>query len=235
MLRMVAVLALFVWCACLCFGQDDRTTISKSLIPAHGKDLSNFVPKGWKIEEQLKSDFDADGRPDYLVKLIEDKPAKDKDDNPIDHARALVIVMQNEDGSYTRTAVADKLLQCTQCGGAFYGVSEAPANIKIENNGVIVVEQDWGSRWTTDETFRFRYDPASKRFVLIGFDYVANDRAEPNTVTESTNYLTGLRITKRMRARETTARSQVPKTRLYLDDIDYQKFDEDAVKRLGLG
>jgi hypothetical protein len=233
MLRVFLLFACLLAVAAHALAQDDRTFINKSLIPTQAAALGGFVPKGWKIEEQLKSDFDGDGRPDYLLKLIEDKPAKDKDDNPIDHARALVVVMQNEDGSLMRTAVADKLLQCTQCGGAFYGVSEAPANVSVKN-GVIVVEQDSGSRWTTDETFRFRYEPESKKFMLIGFDYVANDRVERNTVSESTNYLTGLRVTKRMRARETTTRTQIAKSKVYLDDIDYQKFDEDANKRLGL-
>ncbi len=219
--------------ATLSFSQDDRTLINKSLIPAQAGALDRFVPKGWKIEEQLKYDLDADGRPDYLLKLVEDKPAKDKDDNPIDHARALVVVLQNEDGSFTRAAVADKLLQCTQCGGAFYGVSEAPANISV-TNGVIVVEQDSGSRWTVDETFRFRYEPESKKFLLIGFDYVANDRNERNTVTESTNYLTGLRIVKRTRARETNSRTQIAKSKIYIDDVDFEKFGEDTTKRLHL-
>ena len=226
-------------CACLCFvgitsAQEDRTTIDKSLIPASANEISKFVPKGWKIEEQLKSDFDADGRPDYVLKLIEDKPAKDKDDNPIDRARALVIVMQNENGGYRRAAVADKLLQCTQCGGAFYGVVEAPANITIEK-GVIVVEQDHGSRWVSDMTFRFRYEPETQKFLLIGFDYINNDRAERNGVNESTNYLTGVRIVQRTGKRETTSRTQIPKTKIYMDDVDYEKLEEDAVNRLGLG
>ena len=217
----------FFLCVGLCFGQDDRVTINKSLIPAQGKDVGDFVPKGWKIEEQLKSDFDADGRPDYLIKLIEDKPARDKDDNPIDRARALVIAMQDNSGNYTRAAVADRLLQCTGCGGAFYGVVEAPANVEVDSKGVIVVSQDHGSREVSNTTYRFRYDAASRRFVLIGFDYVENDRATAKVKSDSTNYLTGVRKTNKRT-------STVPKTKIFLDDVDYGKFEEDAEKRLGL-
>jgi hypothetical protein len=217
--------------ATIAFSQDDRTLINKSLIPAQAGAIDDFVPKGWKIEEQLKYDLDADGRTDYLLKLIEDKPAKDKDDNPIDHARALVIVMQNESGKFTRAAVADKLLQCTQCGGAFYGVGEAPANVTIDK-GVIVIEEDHGSRDVSDLTFRFRYDAASQKFILIGFDYSDRDRATAKVASESTNYLTGVRKTSKGRG---AVFSTITKTKISIDDVDYQKFEGEASKRLGLG
>jgi hypothetical protein len=209
------------------FAQDDRTTIQKSLIPATGSDTRDFIPAGWKLEEQLSSDLDGDGTSDYVLKLIENKPAKTSDDMANDRARALIVVFQRADGKLARAAIADKLLQCTGCGGAFYGVVDAPANLKIENN-VIVVEQDHGSREVSDVTFRFRYDPASQRFILIGFDYIYHDRLTARVSSESTNYLTGVR--------KTNGRaSTVPKTKVFMDDVDYEKLEEGAVKRLGLG
>ena len=104
---------------------------------------------------------------------------------------------------------------------------EAPANVKIEGN-VIVVEQDHGSREVSDVTFRFRYDTASQRFMLIGFDYSERDRATAKSSSESTNYLTGVRKTN-------GKASTVPKTKVFMDDVDYEKLEEGAVKRLGLG
>src|SRR5204862_3618257 len=142
----------------------------------------NFIPPGWKLEEQKAADLDGDGNSDYVLKLIEDKPAKTTDDVVNDRARALIVLLSDATGKLTRAAVADKLLQCTGCGGAFYG--EATANVKIEGN-VIVVEQDHGSRDVSDVTFRFRYDPASKRFMLIGFDYSERDRATAKSSSES--------------------------------------------------
>src|SRR5205814_10666602 len=144
-----------------------------------------------------------------------------------DRARALIVLLQGADGKLSRAAIADKLLQCTGCGGAFYGVVDAPANVKVENN-VIVVEQDHGSREVSDVTFRFRYDPASQRFILIGFDYAERDRANGKSASESTNYLTGVRKTN-------GKASTVPKTKVFMDDVDYEKLEEGAVKRLGLG
>jgi hypothetical protein len=233
MLRLVLVISCCLGFAAGVLAQDAPTTIDKKLVPAEASNVKQFAPAGWKIEAQVEGDLNGDGLPDYALKLIEDKSAKDKDDTPIGRQRALVVVLQEPNGKFMRAAVADKLLQCPDCGGAFYGVGEAPANVKIEK-GVIVVEQDYGSRWTTDLTLRFRYEQESQKFLLIGFDIVSNDRIERNTVTESTNYLTGVRIVKRFRQRETTSRTHVAKTKIYMDDVDYQKFDEEANKRLGL-
>jgi len=219
------ILCLFAF-AFSCFAQDERTTIKKSLIPATGNDTRDFIPSGWKLEEQLSSDLNNDGTPDYVLKLIENKPAKNSDEVN-DRARALIVLLQSADGKLTRAAIADKLLQCTGCGGAFYGVVDAPANVKIENN-VIVVEQDHGSREVSDVTFRFRYDTASQRFMLIGFDYSERDRATAKSSSESTNYLTGVRKTN-------GKASTVPKTKVFMDDVDYEKLEEGSVKRLGLG
>lgn len=210
---------------CAGFAQGDPARIKKSQIPPTGRQTSDFVPAGWKVEQQLAADLDGDGAPDYVLTLIEDKPAKTAEDTVNDRARALVVLLGGE-GKLTRAAVADRLLQCTQCGGAFYGVVEAPAQVTLEPRGVIVVEQDHGSNEVSNMTFRFRYDAAIRRFGLIGFDYADRDRATAKTVSESTNYLTGVR--------KTNGRtSSVSKTKIFLDDVDYEKFEADAGKRLG--
>jgi hypothetical protein len=220
-----------VLCAAI-FAQDARLTINKSLIPASGTAANEFVPKGWKIEEQLSGDLNADGASDLVLKLIEDKPAKTADDLVNDRARALIVLLK-DGGQLARAAVADKLLQCTGCGGAFYGVNEAPADVQIEK-GVIVVNQDHGSRELTNMTFRFRYDAATRQFVLIGFDYAEADRATATTVSESTNYLTGVRITSRDKGNgESKKRSVIAVKKISLDSADYEKFEEEADKRLG--
>jgi hypothetical protein len=101
-----------------CVAQEGRNLIDKSRIPVAADSIAKFVPAGWKIEEQLVGDLDGDSVPDYAVKLVEDKPAKDSDDVATERQRALLIVLQNAAGKLTRAAVADKLLQCTHCGGA---------------------------------------------------------------------------------------------------------------------
>jgi hypothetical protein len=232
-----AVLGAGVLCLALsapAFSTQDSVLIDKSRIPAVAGEVSKFAPSGWKIEEQVAGDLNGDGLPDYSLKLVEDKPAKDQDDVATERARALVVVLAGKNGKLTRAAVADKLLQCTRCGGAFYGVVESPADVKVEK-GVIVVEQDHGSRELTNTAYRFRYDSETQRFVLIGFDYSDSDRATAQVVTESTNYLTGVRKVSRDKGKRTlNSSTQIPRKKIFLDDVAYEKFEEDATKRLHL-
>ena len=214
--------------------QDEAATIDASHIPAEARDANGFVPQGWKIEEKIAGDLNGDTVPDYALKLVEDKPAKTAEDMPNERGRALVVVLTGKDGRLARAAVASRLLQCTSCGGAFYGVVEAPANVSIAR-GVLVVNQDHGSRDITETTYRFRYEADTGRFALIGFDLSDRDRLTGITVTESTNYLTGLRITTRGNGeRDKTSRTQVRREKIYLEQVDGGKFEGDAYERLHL-
>jgi hypothetical protein len=216
-----------------CFAQEPNR-IEKSRIPAEADSLQKFVPEGWKIEEQVTGDLNGDSVPDYAVKLLEDKPAKDSDDVATERQRALLIVLQQQGGKLSRAAVADRLLQCTRCGGSFYGVSESPANVKIEK-GVIVVDQDHGSRNLTNTYYRFRYDVSSRQFVLIGFDYADADRGTAQVISESTNYLTGVRTVFRGKGnRDVKSSSKIPVKKTSIEQVDSEKFEEAAAKRLGL-
>jgi hypothetical protein len=232
LLRIVICACAVMWPA-LCSGQDERVVINKSLVPATADDLQKFVPRGWKIEEQIKGDLNADSVADYVLKLVEDKPEKDASGDPTERYRAIVIVLQEAGGKLVRAAVAGKLLQCTRCGGAFYGVVETPATIEIKN-GIIEVNQDHGSRNLTNTYYKFRYDPATRQFVLIGFDYADADRLTANVLSESTNYSTGVRITIRGKGnRDIKTRTSVARKKISIEDVDYEKFEADAGRRLG--
>lgn len=212
--------------------QDERPRINVDAIASEGQKVGDFIPKGWKLEEKVSGDLNDDGVIDHALKLVEDIASTE--DAPADRNRALVIVFADKDGKLTRAAVSDKLLQCTSCGGAFYGVSDAPANVKIEK-GVLIIDQDRGSRWVTETTYRFRYDEQPSMFILIGFDYTSRDRANGDVSSESTNYLTGKRITTTGKGKKTTPRTTVvQKMRYSLEEVDAEKFDEEATKRLGL-
>jgi hypothetical protein len=212
----------------------DAATIDVQKVPATATTLAGFVPAGWKIEEQINGDLNDDQIADHVLKLIEDKPAMAKDETANDRSRAMIVVFEDKDGKLRNAAVADRLLQCATCGGAFYGVSDAPANVSIAK-GVLTVEQDHGSRDVTDTTYRFRFDEQPNMFILIGFDYATRDRAEGGVWTESTNYLTGKRITTIDKGkRSSTKTTVVQKMRYSLQEVDADKFEEDATKRLGL-
>lgn len=207
--------------------QAGQAVIDQSKIPLEANDGKDFVPPGWIIEEQVPGDLNNDSVPDLSLKLIQEKRAGGEEDT---RQRALVILFKNKDGKLRRAAVADKLLQCPACGGAFYGAMEAPANVKVEK-GVLIVTQDQGSRNVTEQTFRFRFDQAVNKFVLIGFDVTNSDRATGEVVKESTNFLTGRKITSRTPpgagtskvATKTTSQT-VAKTQVSIEDVDSEKY-----------
>lgn len=233
-LRSIFLCVLLMALSCVAFAQEEAATIDKSKVPAQAANPAQFAPAGWKVEEQATGDLNGDSLPDYAIKLVEDKADKNSEGDPTERGRALVIALGTKDGKLKRAGVADKLLQCTRCGGAFYGVVEAPANVSIDK-GVVVVEQDHGSRNVTDTTYRFRYDPALQSFVLIGFDLSDVDRLTASGVTESTNYLTGIRITTRGRGnRDTKTRTVIPRKTIYLDDVSNEDLEGAAYKRLHL-
>lgn len=226
---------IFVFVICSSRGawaQNSAIDISK--IPITADVPAGFAPAGWKVEGIAKGDLNADGRADLAIKLIEDKGAEEKETPQPDRNRVMVVAFE-VGGKLKRVAVADKLLQCTSCGGAFYGVLEAPASVSI-SKGVIVVEQEHGSREVSKSTFRFRHDASRGRFVLIGYDYSSYDRAAGGASAESTNYLTGLRITTIGNGkRNSKKQTSIKPPKIFLDDVDGDAIEYEAVQRLGLG
>ena len=233
LLALVSFAIAFVLMPQAAVAQDDEAKpFDAESVAANGKDAKDFAPAGWVVEEEVKGDVTGDGVGDIVIKLIEDKAKKE--DEMVDRNRVLVIVQGDGKGSFTKLSVADKILQCTACGGAFYGVVDAPANVTIEK-GVIIINQDHGSRWVTDTTLRFRFDQQPNMFILIGYDYASRDRAAGDVSTESTNYLTGKRITEITKNKRTTKKiTTVEKMRYSLEEVDAQEMESSATTRLGL-
>ena len=209
---------------------DERRFLDPKLVPAEGGAPSDFVPSGWKLEGRagvVTGDLDKDGTPDAVLRLIEDLPAESPEGTLNMRHRALVILLAKPGGGFRRAAVAAKLLGCNGCAGVL-GDPEG-GNIRIEiKNGVLGVNQLSGSREATDLTQRFRYDAGSGRFLLIGEDVSEYDRAAGGGRSTSTNYLTGVRVTRTTRVRRgresaVSRASRVPRTRRFIEDVDYEK------------
>ena len=209
-----------------------QSAIDPTRIPQKTNRLNDFAPPGWTIEAQVSGDLNRDAIPDVALQLIEDKPAT-AEDTP-ERQRALVVALGDQSGGFTRAAVATALLQCATCGGAFYGGMEAPVEVTIKK-GVLIVTQDHGSREVATLTYRFRYDPAAQKFALIGGDFESRDRLTGDAASESTNYLTGVRlVTRERKGKVTTTTTNVPKDQIDLEQFDSDQYEEDAVMRLGL-
>jgi hypothetical protein len=207
--------------------------LDAKLIPAEGRAVAGFVPRGWKLEGdegELTGDLNKDGVPDKVLRLVEDLPVERPDGVYNTRYRALVVLLARPDGGFSRAAVATRLLGCTLCAGVLGDPEGGNVTIEIKN-GVLSVQQLSGSREATDLTQRFRYDAASGRFVLIGVDVEQYDRAEGGSETFSTNYLTGLRVSKKMQVKKPGAdpvlvsnkTTRVKRERRFLEDVDYEK------------
>ena len=212
--------------------QDEpRRYLDPKLVPAEGGSVRDFLPRGWKFEGdvgEVRGDLNRDGAEDAVLRLVEDMPLQNAEGVYNERSRALVVLLARPGGGYRRAAVATKLLGCSLC----YGVLGDPegGNIRLEiKDGVLDVSQLSGAREATDLTLRFRYEPGSGRFRLIGEERSDYDRAEGGGTSTSTNYLTGVRVIKRTRVlrggREsvTSKTTRVPRTPRFIEEIDYEK------------
>ena len=231
MLRLIVSVLLVVNCS-LANGiaQDGpRRIIDPKIIPLSGAATKDFVPQGWKIEQEISGDLNADNQPDAVVQLIEDKPEKNNKGEYQDRYRVLLILLKSRDGKFQRGAVAVNLLQCTGCGGIL-GSGGTGADLKIEK-GVLIVSQLSGSREMREITQRFRFDPVAKRFVLIGQDVAERDRATGKSTTFSTNFLTGKQVIEKTRYNQKTDKEVtvskttkiVPKAKKFIEAVDYEQ------------
>jgi hypothetical protein len=211
--------------------QEARHLLDAKLVPLSGATTKAFIPKGWKAQDEQAGDLNGDGLPDAVLQLIEDKPMRDAKDEFQERQRALLILFKTADGKYARAAVAGKLLMCASCGGMLGGDGENPAgDVKIEK-GVLIVSQLYGARESTDLLQRFRYDAATRQFILIGQDITGVDRMTGASETVSTNFLTGKQITERRKINAKTEKEIVlskktkviAKTRKTIEQVDFER------------
>jgi hypothetical protein len=94
-------------------------------------------------------------------------------------------------------------------------------------NGVITLSQLSGSREYTDETWRFRYAPESRRFILIGRDTENSDSMLGTAKMVSINCLTGSTVSETYRhdaegTRRITLskkKGRVPRNTPFIEDV----------------
>ena len=188
------------------------------------------VPPGWIVEAQTLGDLNSDKRTDIALTLLQTDSSTDK--NVVtERRRALLILLRQLDGRLRRAAFAERLLQCSTCGGAFYGVADAPAKVTIVK-GILIVKQEHGSRNVIEQTFRFKYESGTDKFWLIGFDIADRDRATGALVEQSTNFLTGQRIVTKSQfdervqkyVKKSATRSKVSSDRIAIEQVEHEKF-----------
>lgn len=119
------------------------------------KDVATLIPSRWRLlvrqsgPEKVEGDLNKDGIQD--VALVIEKLENPKDQAP---ERALLIAFGNQDGTYTRSIIADKAILKADEGGVW---GDPLANLAIDR-GSVVVSFYGGSndRWYGNYRFRFQ-------------------------------------------------------------------------------
>ncbi len=182
------LLALAVWPV-----QAGAAGFSAKDLPRAGKSLNDFVPRGWSAEAQVSGDLDGDGIPDIAAVLVQNVPESGETGADDELGRVLLVLLGDEKEGVVPAGSNDDLLLCRGCGGMREHVG-----IEIVK-GVVIVTETGGSRQSTSETWRFRCDPRTRRFVLIGRDSDSRDSAGGKGTQVSLNTLTGLKVTETYR------------------------------------
>jgi hypothetical protein len=149
-------------------------------VPLAGRRVADFVPRGWQIEQQLRADLNGDSRPDAVLELIE------PEQEGADRRRLLLVLLARSPADWERIGLGTQVLLCSGC----FGPMDGSPHVRVQN-GVLLIQQDGGSRYAIDRTQRFRYEPATGRMRLIGEERDVLDRHSFSNAHYSTNLLTG--------------------------------------------
>lgn len=184
---------------------------------AQGPAVSAFVPAGFEVERRIDAQIGGNARPDVAMVLVRTATAAAPADAPL--ARRLVVLKARSDGGYVQIGEGRRVLLCTRCGGAFFGVVKTPVTLRVTRK-IVIAEQESGSRVVTFQRFRFRSQGAVGT-RLIGVDVRNTDRATGRVVTKSTNLLTGRRIVTITEpgAPRTVRRSRVSTRPVAMEDV----------------
>jgi hypothetical protein len=189
-------------------------------VPARAARVQAFIPAGWKAALEVTGDLNGDGRPDRIVHVVQTNTYYDPDAiTSAPESQALLILLAEPGGGWRRAAMSTRLLQTT--------VPQWGLQLTIRR-GVLIVNQNYGMTEVADVTHRFRLEPVTGRFLLIGRDQLNYHRPQELTdpVKVSENYLTGQRLTTTGHYtsgggyRESERRESIPHTKAYFDDID---------------
>jgi hypothetical protein len=200
-------------------GQEARP-LDPARVPAAGARVQDLVPGGWRVAQQAIGDLNGDGRADRVLRVVPRSETHDPGDvtaGPDGHV--IVVLLGEAGGRLRRGGVAPRLLKS--------GMPQYALEMSIRR-GVLVVSQHYGMTRVVDLTHRFRWDAATRRFLLIGRDelvFTRPQRMDPQ-VRRSENYLTGVRLITTGVAennrivRESTRRERIPRTRTPMERVD---------------
>lgn len=127
------------------------------VLPAEAKP---FVAKGYEMMDYITGDLNGDKRPDAI--LILKVPGEDTGTSDMPE-RPFLLLLRQSNGKLKAEKRNDRMILCRQCGGVF---GDPYVDTKISRNSFIINFYG-GSNWRWDYVYTFRYDAASKNWLLM--------------------------------------------------------------------
>ena len=120
------------------------------------------LPAGYAVLAAERGDLNRDALPDYAVVLHRPTEKQTSDVGSRPTKRPLLLLVGTAGGNYQLAARSDNAVYCVDCGG----MMGDPFQGLTLKNGYFTVEHYGGSaqRWTRYVTFR--YDPATRGWLL---------------------------------------------------------------------
>jgi hypothetical protein len=157
--------------------------------------IRKALPAGYRVLTAERGDLNRDALPDWAV--VVSRPDEQKTSDVVDHPtkRPLLLFVGGAGGTYTLAARTDNAVYCVDCGG----VMGDPFQGLTLKKGYFTVEHYGGSaqRWTRYVTFR--YDPASRTWLLHrdgGEHFDATDPEHGTTTTTTAKNFGRVPLTK---------------------------------------
>ncbi|GAA4374140.1 hypothetical protein [Hymenobacter koreensis] len=166
--------------------QAQSKAISAQQLPLTAAKLADFVPKGWRIEQRLGADINADQQPDSVLALIQTAQYTGKNGVPT-RDRALVVALAQPEGMWRRAGFTAQLLYCTSC---FLSSGSAPALTLSEQGVLEVAHGDFDGDVGSSSTVQFKFEPQTGRLRLIN-EEVTRHYSRSKEKSISTDLLTG--------------------------------------------
>ncbi len=167
MRRVLAVLV------CLCAAHLTAAAQEGELkVPA---EVAPFVEAGTKAIAVERGDLNGDGREDFILVLEKENPAKDKYDFPLNQ-RPLLILTRGADGKLSVAKRNERLVMCSECGGAFGDPFEG---ITVGRN-TFTADFYGGSAWRWKYSYRFNYSRADRTWQLVRTEELSYHTSDPD-------------------------------------------------------
>jgi hypothetical protein len=167
-------------------------------LPAAASSAEGFVPDGWRIEQRLDGDLNADRRADLVLVLRQQDPRNVIEHDgfgisPLDsNPRLLAVAWSRPDGGYALAAQNHVLIprhEYPNMSDVFEDGSGGVAIVRGTLRVQLYFFSNAGSWSTGSTTYTFRWQ--DRAFALIGYDSESLMRNSGETEALSINYSTG--------------------------------------------